>query len=111
VSIFIHCIRWFFGSKRPWQERRFTALRRAAIMPRDIYRDIANVWNLVVKTCDCDAVSRGLSGFVSSCPCHKSAARRARELVILPVPESRAEGSDQIHQNFASAKCAVLRNK
>ncbi|WP_244817861.1 hypothetical protein [Caballeronia sp. Lep1P3] len=31
------------------EERRFTALRRAAIMPREIYRDVANVWNLVSK--------------------------------------------------------------
>ncbi|WP_250536047.1 hypothetical protein [Caballeronia sp. AZ10_KS36] len=38
-----------FWIEASWEERRFTALRRDAIMPRDIYRDVANLWNLVVK--------------------------------------------------------------
>ncbi|WP_250474685.1 hypothetical protein [Caballeronia sp. GAFFF1] len=38
-----------FWIEASWEERRFTALRRDAIMPREIYRDVANLWNLVVK--------------------------------------------------------------
>ncbi|WP_167550964.1 hypothetical protein [Caballeronia concitans] len=38
-----------FWIEASWEERRFTALRRDAMMPREIYRDIAKVWNLVSK--------------------------------------------------------------
>jgi len=83
-------------------ERRFTALRRDAIMPREIYRDVANVWNLVSET----GIATLCRALFSLRRVTSKDAKRC-ELIILTASRRLEECVPNTlfvrHQNFASA--------